>query len=223
MLSHKIARNWLVLEKKYAFVLPSSFRSNWTPTQQFCGEGGIPEQLYGKLPEFQTDKERIMDYHERLQLFFEANRVQEGKRVPRVTDSYWGNLYMYALLRNLLAPQKPSEKSFKELSAILRDYFQPKPVVTAKRFHFHRRNKAFGESVAEYQAELRRLATHCEFKQYLSEALRDRLVCGLRSESTQKNLLAPCQPDAGKSRWGCPEYGGSWDECTTVERRVSRW
>ena len=44
--------------------------------------------------------------------------------------------------------------------------------------------------MAEYLAELRRLATHCEFKDYLSEALRDRLVCGLRNESIQKNLLA---------------------------------
>ena len=41
-----------------------------------------------------------------------------------------------------------------------------------------------------YVAELRRLATHCAFEAYLEEALRDRLVCGLRSESTQKRLLS---------------------------------
>ena len=63
-------------------------------------------------------------------------------------------------------------------------------MVIAERFHFHRRNQAAGESVVEYLAELRRLATHCEFKDYLAEALRNQLVCGLRSESIQKNLLA---------------------------------
>ena len=38
-------------------------------------------------------------------------------------------------------------------------------------------------------AELRRLTTHCQFGAYLDEALRDRLVCGLRNEGIQKKLL----------------------------------
>ena len=38
-------------------------------------------------------------------------------------------------------------------------------------------------------AELRRLADRCEFGAYLQEALRDRLVCGLRSEAIQRRLL----------------------------------
>ena len=43
--------------------------------------------------------------------------------------------------------------------------------------------------MAQFVAELRRLATHCNFGGYLDEALRDRLVCGLRSETTQRRLL----------------------------------
>ena len=66
-------------------------------------------------------------------------------------------------------------------------------MVIAERFYFHRRNQAVRESVAEYLAELRRLATHCEFGDYLSEALQDQLVCGLCNEGAQKNLLA--RPD----------------------------
>ena len=38
-------------------------------------------------------------------------------------------------------------------------------------------------------AELRRLADRCEFGAYLQDALRDRLVCGLRSEAIQRRLL----------------------------------
>ena len=63
----------------------------------------------------------------------------------------------------------------------------------SERFHFHRRNQAASESIAEYVAELRRLSTHCEFGPYLGQALRDRLVCGLQHESIQKRLLA--EPD----------------------------
>ena len=39
-------------------------------------------------------------------------------------------------------------------------------------------------------AELRRLADKCQFGRHLEEALRDRLVCGLRNVATQKLLLA---------------------------------
>ena len=41
----------------------------------------------------------------------------------------------------------------------------------------------------DYLAELRRLATPCDFGEYLNEALRDRLVCGLCNESIQKRFL----------------------------------
>ena len=34
------------------------------------------------------------------------------------------------------------------------------------------------------------LAEHCEFKEYLQEAIRDRLVCGIQNEVTQRRLLA---------------------------------
>ena len=60
----------------------------------------------------------------------------------------------------------------------------------AERFHFHKRNQALGESIADYDAALRRFATHCKFDNYLEDALRDRFVCGLRNEAIQKRLLA---------------------------------
>ena len=60
----------------------------------------------------------------------------------------------------------------------------------AERFHFYRRDQSAGETISEYIAELRRLSTHCEFQDgRLEEALRDRLVCGLRNEAIQRKLL----------------------------------
>ena len=63
-------------------------------------------------------------------------------------------------------------------------------MIIAERFQFYHRNQAVGETVAEYKAELHKLATHCAFGDYLSEAIRDCIVCELHSESTQKRLLA---------------------------------
>ena len=65
--------------------------------------------------------------------------------------------------------------------------------------------------ITQYIAELRKLSVtvHCDFKQYLDEApLRDRLVCGIQSEATQKRLLAVDNLTIANPRnllWGWPK------------------
>lgn len=61
--------------------------------------------------------------------------------------------------------------------------------IIAERFHFYQRNQLAGESIADYVAALRKLATHCEFEEKLQETLRDKFMCGLRKEATQRKLL----------------------------------
>lgn len=94
----------------------------------------------------------------------------------------------YDLLRNL-SPTDPKDKTFAQLVELLKGHFEPKPLVIAERFHFHKRNQAASESVAKFIAELWRLARHCEFKTFLEEALRDRFVCGVSSKAVQNCLL----------------------------------
>ena len=53
-----------------------------------------------------------------------------------------------------------------------------------------RRRQHESERVAQFVVELKRQALKCEFGTFLEEALRDRLVCGLKSVQIQKKLLA---------------------------------
>ena len=145
----------------------------------------------GQVGEFKPEEEKISAYLERIQLFFAANSIAEEKQVAILLSVVGPKTY--SLLRDLLAPTKPQEKWFAELSTILTSHYEPKPIVITERFHFHRREQASGESVAEYVAELRRLATHCQFGNYLDEALRDRLVCGIRNTGIQKRLLSEAE------------------------------
>lgn len=71
----------------------------------------------------------------------------------------------------------------------LKAHYEPKPLVIAERFNFYQRRQQQGESIVEFVADLRRLTTKCEFEDFLDQALRDRFVCGIRSESVQKKLL----------------------------------
>jgi len=86
----------------------------------------------------------------------------------------------YLLLRNLVAPLLPQDKSFYDLVAVLK----PKPLIIAERFHFHKHHQAIGDSIADYMAELKKLTTHCRFGDHCDEELWNRLVCGLRKMET---------------------------------------
>ena len=92
----------------------------------------------------------------------------------------------YAILKNLTAPSASSLAQIKEK---LVSHFKPKPPVIAERFSFHKRDQLPGEPIKNFVMELRRLARTCKFGGFLEEALRDRLVCGMTSGSTQKKLL----------------------------------
>ena len=126
-------------------------------------------------------------YVERLGHFFVANDIKDDAKQVTVLLTVIRSK-PYALLHSLLAPVAPSSKKYEELVAILGDHLNPKPLVIAERFKFHHRNQREGEMVAQYMAALRKLTEQCEFKDYLEEALRDRLVCGLRSEAVQRLL-----------------------------------
>ena len=77
-----------------------------------------------------------------------------------------------------------------QITTALQSHFQPKALVIPKRFNFHRHNQLLNESIAEYMAELRRVATHCEFRDYLNDALLDQLLCGLQNQNIQNKLLS---------------------------------
>ncbi|XP_014876941.1 uncharacterized protein K02A2.6-like [Poecilia latipinna] len=141
----------------------------------------------GQMNIFEDGTEDWTTYVERVEQYCLANKVEDERKVA-VLLSVMG-AKTYNLLRSLITPAKPVDKSFREITEVLQKHFQPKLLVIAERFRFHKRNQSKTESTSTYIAELRRLSEHCQFGEGLSDALRDRFVCGLHNESTQKRLL----------------------------------
>ena len=52
------------------------------------------------------------------------------------------------------------------------------------------RNQKEGESIASFIVTLKNLSSTCEFGAFLPEALRDRLVCGMKDVPIQTKLLS---------------------------------
>ena len=88
-----------------------------------------------------------------------------------------------------MAPDKVKDKTFDDITAVLLQHYKLKPLVISECFNFNRRKQAANELVADCVAELRRLSAHCEFGTFLDDGLRDRYVCGLRSEAVHKLLV----------------------------------
>ena len=145
-------------------------------------------RILGRLTEFNPQSDNISSYLERLKLYFEANAIEDARKVPVLLTAIGAKAY--DTLRSLLSPMRPQDKSFADLLTVLRQHFDPKPLVIGERFHFYKRSQRATESVAEFQANLRRLSICCEFGDFLDYAIRDRFVCGVKSDTIQKKLLA---------------------------------
>lgn len=150
-------------------------------------EGGMATP-YGQITAFHPESDSIKAYLERVELYFVANKVPQDVQVPIFLSCIGAPTY--SLLSDLFAPAAPASKLFQVISEALQNHFEPKRVVIAQRFHFHKCDQLEGESIANYDARLKKLASHCNFGNHLEEALCDRFVCGLRHEAIQRRLLS---------------------------------
>ena len=66
----------------------------------------------------------------------------------------------------------PYEKSYDELTQVLKAHYKTKPVIIVEQYQFYPSCQASGESVAVFLAELRKLAINCYFGAVLDKALR---------------------------------------------------
>ena len=154
---------------------------------------------FGTIQEFSPASEPISAYLERLKAYLDANAIPNEKRSSILFVSVIG-AKAYAVLRSLTAPATPQSKSYAALAEILKKHYEPAPLIIAERYNFNRRCQLPGESVSDYVAELRRLEATCKFGNFLDHALRDRLVCGLCSESARRQLLAEADGEISLAR-----------------------
>ena len=153
--------------------------------------------LIGKIEEY-NENDSWIEYTERLEQYFAANEITDNNKKRAVLLSVCG-AKTYKLIRNLVNPRKPTDKSFVELINLVKNHLNPRPSSIVYRFKFNSRFRQPGETIQQYVAELRNLSEHCEFGDQLEKMLRDRLVCGLNDERIQRRLLAESQLEFKKA------------------------
>ncbi|XP_071508641.1 uncharacterized protein [Diadema antillarum] len=144
--------------------------------------------LIGKIEEFLEGREEWSQYVERLDLYFKANDItSEGKKQTTLLTVIGPS--SYKLLRNLVAPTKPSAMENDDLVAAMNAQHCPIPREIVQRCKFNSRFRMDNVTIAGYMASLPSLAGFCNFGMLLDVMLRDRLACGVRDDRTQHQLL----------------------------------
>ena len=144
--------------------------------------------IHRTVGEFDPTLEDWSSYTEQLQLYFTANDVEEAKQKAILLSGC--GVATYRLIKNLTAPEKPTDKTFAQLVQLVGEHHNPKPSKIVERFRFNTRNRQQGESMATFIAELWHLTRYCNFGDSLKEMLRDRLVCDIENGPIQRRLLA---------------------------------
>ncbi|UYV68121.1 hypothetical protein LAZ67_5003112, partial [Cordylochernes scorpioides] len=136
---------------------------------------------------FRPGEESFEIFVQRFEAAFEANALEEGKRMPifvSLLDSE-----MLKLGNDLFFPSTMKEQPYERLIQRIKLHLAPRKKVIPQRCRFLKRIQLENESVSEYLRELGHLAMDCTFGEMLEVMLRDRFVAGIKSESLQKKLL----------------------------------
>ena len=86
----------------------------------------------GHIGEYEEKKEDFASYQERLEQWMMLNKVTDDQKCGCLISIMGADTYK--LLKNILHPSKPSERTFSENHKILSDYFFPKPIIIAEHF-----------------------------------------------------------------------------------------
>ena len=79
------------------------------------------------IGEFNLDHEDWISYTERLTQYFMANGIDaEGDKCRAILLSSCG-APTYQLIQNLVAPGKPTDKTFSQIVTLVHDHHQPRP------------------------------------------------------------------------------------------------
>ena len=81
--------------------------------------------LIGKIDTFDADAEDWPSYIERTEQFFLANEIKEEKKAPVLLSAIGPRTYR--LLRSLVAPEKPKDKTYNEIVSALEAHLAPTP------------------------------------------------------------------------------------------------
>ena len=92
--------------------------------------------IQGTISAFDREVEEGQVYCERLEQYFLANNVGNAEKPLAILLSVCGPA-TYQLIRNLVAPEKPMDKSFSPIIKLMKEHHTTPLAATFQRFKLH--------------------------------------------------------------------------------------
>ncbi|KAB0798063.1 hypothetical protein PPYR_09056 [Photinus pyralis] len=150
--------------------------------------------VVGNFDSFDAEKESFENYKQRLENFLQLKNVFGDKHVcAKVLLNCIGPRY-YELVKSLAAPEDVTVLGYDKVVELLSSHLCPKPNVVVQQHRFMCRFQGATESVADFIAELRRLASTCSFKCDCGKSISDiflraQFIRGLRDTNIRERIL----------------------------------
>lgn len=142
---------------------------------------------FGNLSIFDHKTSEWTIFKGKLTQYLKINVVKEetksGILLTHLSDE------TYRLVRNLAYPNELESLSYEDLIQLLNDHFRPKKCSFVDKANFYGASRSPGESLGDWAARLRGLASYCEFGTALETNLIDRFVLGLGSGPERDKLF----------------------------------
>lgn len=150
----------------------------------------------GKMPSY-NENDCFEEYLLQIEFYFEANRIKSDSD-KRATLLTCVGKKVFSTLRNLVQPKNLKDTSYDEIIEVLKNHFSPQTSVIMQRFRFYNL-KQNAEDISTFVVRIKEQASKCSFGQFLDDAIRDKLVCGLTDHQIQNRLLSEANLDFKKT------------------------
>lgn len=134
--------------------------------------------IIGQLQPFNIGETDWNTYEEILEQFFVVNNVENEKKPAFLISSIGQE--SYKTLRDLSHPIPPKDRTYEELSELLRKQFTPQVSVFRERANFYKASQMPGENATSWYGRIKKLSVDCRFADNLESILLDKFVTGLR-------------------------------------------
>lgn len=142
---------------------------------------------FGNLTVFDHKTSEWSIFKSKLVNFMQINNVKKeneaGILLTHITDE------TYRLVRNLAYPSQLESLSYTELVKLLDGHFKPKTSSFVDRAKLYGATRNPGESLGDWAARLRGLASSCDFGVAFESNVTDRFVLGLDSGPERDKLF----------------------------------
>ena len=141
----------------------------------------------------------IGEWFERLESVIDINAVYNGateEDKPAKKRSFLQSHIGpegYKLLKSYVAPETPARKTFEQIKQCLINNLEPAPSAVSESYKLAQIKQETSETISMFMSRVKCCASKCNFGESYDRMVRDRFICGLKSEKIRAHLINDTQ------------------------------